>query len=158
MGSGKTSLGKKLARKLDLSFVDLDSEIMKQETRSISEIFRDEGETGFRSIEKEILVNWFGRDNYLMACGGGAPCYSDNIEQMNAVGITLFLDVPEPVLFERLVHKKETRPLLSGKNDEGLKVYIHSELIKRESCYQKAKIKANPLDASLDLLVRLFIP
>jgi len=157
MGSGKTSLGKKLARKLNIAFVDLDAEITKIENRSITEIFREVGEEGFREIEKKILADWLNNDNYLMACGGGTPCYSDNIEQMNAVGTTLYLDLPEAILLNRLIPLKATRPLIAGKNKDELKSFIHSELTKRKSCYQKAKIKANPVEASLDLLTSMFM-
>lgn len=155
MGSGKTNLGKKLAARLKLQFVDLDEEIIRQQRMSISEIFKSKGEAGFRMIERKILIKWFAEDNFIMACGGGTPCFSNNMDRMNAAGQTLFLDLPEEVLLERLIHNQETRPLISGKSEQELKKYIHLMLEERNPFYNKAKISANPVESSLDLLTRI---
>lgn len=153
MGAGKTTLGKEIAKKMNLQFLDLDKLIVTDEGRSINQIFEDEGENGFRQIERKILKNLLKSDNYLLACGGGTPCYKDNMEQMNTKGVSLFLDVTEDELVRRLSRNKTTRPLLRDLNDEKLKEYIHEKLEKRQKCYRKSKIWINPIATSVDTII-----
>ena len=114
MGSGKTNLGRKLAKELDLEFFDQDAEIERSQDRSLARIFREDGESRFRALERDVLLGFMEKDNFLLACGGGAPCYRDNMTLMNEAGKTVFLNVPQPVLFKRLSARRETRPLIAA--------------------------------------------
>lgn len=148
MGAGKTTLGKACARFMNLQFVDLDWYIEGRLHKTIQEIFAEKGEQGFREVEKMMLHEVGGFENVLIATGGGTPCYSDNMDYMNAVGNTVFLDVDVGILFKRLVIAKSKRPLLAGKTDDELKKLIVSALQQRMPSYRKAKyvFKANELD------------
>jgi shikimate kinase len=93
MGSGKTSIGKKLAKKMKYAFLDLDQEIEKQENLSISEIFEIHGEDYFRVLEKKVLVDLTQLSNTVVSCGGGTPCHYNNIELINNAGISIYLQL-----------------------------------------------------------------
>jgi shikimate kinase len=153
MGAGKTTLGKEIAKKMNLRFLDLDKMIMSDEGRTINQIFEEKGEKSFRKTERKVLEKILESDNYLLACGGGTPCYKDNMEQMNAKGVSLFLDVPEEELVRRLSRNQASRPLLSDLNDQELKEYIHKKLEGRQECYRKSKIWINPLATSVDTII-----
>jgi shikimate kinase len=119
MGSGKTTLGKTLAKKLKFNFTDLDHFIEKDLNKKISSLFETEGEEGFRSIEKNYLHKTASMENTIVSCGGGTPCFFDNIQWMNNNGITIYLKMTVDGLFNRLLHAKEERPLLKKlSNDE----------------------------------------
>ncbi len=119
----------------------------------ILEIFEEKGEPGFREIEKEVLKDWIKRDNYLMACGGGTPCYKNNMDLMNASGSTVYLDVPSEVLLSRLSNSKVNRPLIQGMTKSELKIYIDNKINERKPYYLKSKIWINPIETSLDTIV-----
>jgi shikimate kinase len=153
MGAGKTTLGKEIAKKMNLRFLDLDKMIVNDQGRTINQIFEEESEKGFRKIERKVLEKILESDHYLLACGGGTPCYKDNMEQMNAKGVSLFLDVPEEELVRRLSRNKTIRPLLRDLSDQELKEYIHTKLEERQDCYRKSKIWINPLATSVDTII-----
>ncbi len=153
MGAGKSKLGRSLAKRMDLDFIDLDDEIVRNQRQSISSIFDEKGETGFREIEKKELTNWIARDNYLMACGGGTPVFSDNMKKMNAAGVTVYLDVPQDILLSRLANSKVKRPLIEGMSEGELKDYIDGKIMERKPYYLKAKLWINPIETSLDTII-----
>ena len=140
MGAGKSKLGRSLANNIGVDFIDLDDEIARVHNQSISKIFEEKGEPGFREIEKEVLKDWIKRDNYLMACGGGTPCYKNNMDLMNASGSTVYLDVPSEVLLSRLSNSKVNRPLIQGMTKSELKIYIDNKINERKPYYLKSKI------------------
>jgi shikimate kinase len=112
--SGKTTLGKALADRLDHLFIDLDVEIEKKENCSIKDLFAQRGEPYFRQVEASLLreVSMSHR-SFVMATGGGTPCFYEGIEFMNSVGVTVFLDVSVDELSVRLNrHQAAYRPLL----------------------------------------------
>ena len=146
-------MGRSLAKRMDLDFIDLDDEIVKTQRQSISSIFEEKEESGFREIEKQELNNWIARDNYLMACGGGTPVYSDNMEKMNASGVTVYLDVPQDVILSRLANSQVKRPLIDGMSELELKDYIGSKIAERKPYYLKAKLWINPIETSLDTII-----
>lgn len=115
-GSGKSTLGEELARQLGLQFIDLDAEIVKACGRSITAIFEVEGEAYFREREATALRNTIDKiTDFVMATGGGSPCFHSGIDVMNTAGITVFLDVPVEVISGRLsADAKSLRPLLSS--------------------------------------------
>ena len=138
-GSGKTTIGQELAEKLLLPFIDLDREIEQKERMSIAEIFSTKGEDYFRRIESETL-NAFaaGSNDFILATGGGAPCFYDGIIRMNATGLTIFLDVPIEDLIQRT--KRSDRPLLKSDNERELRNRLTELARKRMSVYRKASI------------------
>lgn len=140
MAAGKTTLGAPLAASMDFSFCDLDAYIEQNCNKTISQIFADSGVDAFRCIERDMLHKAVAEiDNAVISAGGGTPLFFDNMEYMNSVGTTLFLDASEPVLLRRLLEASATRPLVAGKSREQLAEYIHTELASRRAFYQKCK-------------------
>ncbi|MBI3218228.1 MAG: shikimate kinase [Bacteroidetes bacterium] len=140
-GSGKTTLGKQAARQLSVPFVDLDAAIEKSEQRTIPEIFKQSGENYFRKIESDLLKKWAeSTTDFLMATGGGAPCFFDNVEVMNRVGITFFLDVPAMEIAKRIAaSNKPDRPLFNSMDFDVLKDQIETLRSRRISFYKQAQ-------------------
>ena len=139
MGAGKTTLGKAFARAMGLTFVDLDWYIEERYHKTVSQIFAERGEDGFRELEKRMLHEASDFENVVISVGGGTPCFFDNMDYMNQVGETVFLDVDNQVLFRRLKVAKQQRPLLANKTDEELMTFIQEALEKRLPHYTKAK-------------------
>ena len=139
MGAGKTTLGKAFARAMGLTFVDLDWYIEERYHKTVSQIFAERGEDGFRELEKRMLHEASDFENVVISVGGGTPCFFDNMDYMNQVGETVFLDVDNQVLFRRLKVAKQQRPLLANKTDEELMAFIQEALEKRLPHYTKAK-------------------
>ena len=140
MGSGKTHSGARLAQALQYQFLDLDDWIEEKAGKSISEIFRLESETGFRKREQEALFAMTQFENVVVATGGGAPCFFNNMEWMKRHGITIYLRAPISLLAERLRQGMSHRPLLSGLSPTQLEEYIKEKLSSREKVYQQAKV------------------
>lgn len=143
MGAGKTTLGKAFARAMGLTFVDLDWYIEERHHKTISQIFNERGEAGFRELEKRMLHEVGDFEDVVISVGGGTPCFFDNVDYMNTVGNTIFLDVDTKVLFRRLRIAKQQRPLLAEKNDEELMAFIVENLQKRLPFYSKARYVFN---------------
>ncbi len=115
MSSGKTTLGKKLARALNYQFVDLDKLIEKDQGMEISTIFAQQGEAYFREVESRILKETSTQKGIVLASGGGTPCFFDNMKVIREMGVSIFLDVPAEDLARRIEnHGKDDRPILSG--------------------------------------------
>ncbi len=150
MGSGKSTLGQALAEELGYDFADTDTLIAERCAKSVAAIFEEEGEERFRRYEQEILHALFGRERLVVACGGGLPCFYDNMERMNACGITVYLQALPEQLVQRIEgHKSTHRPLLQGKTGPALRQYIEESLFRREQYYNQASIiidtAVNPL-------------
>lgn len=143
MGAGKTTLGKAFARKLNISFIDLDWYIEERFHKTVGELFAERGETGFRELEKSMLHEVAEFEDVVISTGGGAPCFFDNMEFMNRAGKTVFLNVHPDVLFRRLRIAKQQRPILQGKQDEELKDFIIQALEKRAAFYTQAQYVFN---------------
>lgn len=144
MGSGKTSVGKKLADVLEIPFKDMDTEIEKQVGLSIPRIFSEKGEIYFRTIENEVLKkNLSGTENFVLATGGGTPCYGDSmsfIKKQTDV-MSIYLKTPLSILVSRLFLEKENRPLLTHlKTEEDLNDFIRKHLFERAYYYNKADL------------------
>lgn len=146
MGAGKTTVGKELAAALGVTFYDLDWYITMRYHRSVPEIFAERGEEGFRELERRMLHEVAEFENVVVSCGGGTPCFFDNIDYMNSLADTIYLQATPEVLAMHLKMGKGKRPLLEGKTPEELEAYIQEMLQTREPFYQKAKYT---LDVSL---------
>ena len=154
MGSGKTHWGRLLSEKLKLPFFDLDEQVESHEGRSIPEIFSQSGEEHFRLSEKDALhIITESHDSFVMACGGGSPCYFNNIDYMNQSGITVWLNTAIEILFQRLLKEKDTRPLLKGLTDEQLKRFIVKKYADRKIYYEQAEVVIEEDSLELDRLI-----
>lgn len=143
MGAGKTTLGKAFARRMDISFIDLDWYIEERFHKTVEELFTERGETGFRELERNMLHEVAEFENVVISTGGGTPCFFDNMDFMNRTGKTVFLDVHPDVLFRRLRVAKQQRPILQGKEDDELKAFIVQALEKRAPFYHQAQYVFN---------------
>lgn len=139
MGAGKTTIGKALAREIGLDFYDLDDYIEGRFRKRIADIFAERGEEGFREIERRMLREVAEFEDVVISCGGGTPCFFDNMEYMNAHGETVFLDATPEVLKNHLLMGKTVRPLIQGKTPEELTTYIEQSLKTRLPFYRQAK-------------------
>lgn len=139
MGCGKSTLGRALSRATGLEFIDLDHYIENRFHATISEIFAERGEDGFRRLEKSMLEEVCGFRDVIVACGGGTPCFFDNMDVMNSEGVTVWLNTPIDRLYERLQRNRSKRPILANKTDDELMDFIVAALKEREPHYSKAQ-------------------
>lgn len=139
-GSGKTTLGRQLAKELLIPFTDLDKEIEKREGKPVQQIFAENGEDYFREVESQLLREWSASDtSFVMATGGGAPCFYGGIDVINQSGVSVFLDTTLSVLLSRL-DKKTDRPLLAGTDTTEKEQRLKALRDRRLDVYQQAKI------------------
>ena len=148
MGAGKTTLGKALSKELGIPFYDLDWYIESRMRRTVEQIFAENGEEGFRKIEYNMLHEVAEFEDVIISCGGGTPCFFDNMDYLNCQGETIYLKATPEVLLGHLKMGKVVRPLLKGKSQEEMKTFIEEQLEKREPFYNKARhtIDINLLD------------
>jgi shikimate kinase len=151
MGCGKSTLGKKLASLIKSPFYDLDAVVEQQTGMSISEIFDTLGETGFREIESQCLRNIPTGISTVISCGGGTPCYGNNMDYMNQSGLTIYIKIPADIIANRLFHSENKRPLLPYQSREILKDHVVRMMEQREMYYSRARlavegINLNPND------------
>ena len=139
MGAGKTTVGKALSKQLNMPFYDLDWYIESRMRKTVKEIFDERGEEGFRLIEHNLLHEVAEFEDVIISCGGGAPCFYDNIDYMNQQGDTVYLKATPEVLYGHLKMGKSVRPLLQNKTSEEVKVFINEQLQVRDPFYSKAK-------------------
>jgi shikimate kinase len=140
MGSGKSYWTKQLAKKYKTGGYDLDYLIEVKEEKAIAELFAEQGEDYFRKVESTVL-KWFGQKNtYVLATGGGAPCFFDNMAWMNKQGITIWLDEPLPVIAARLAPEKAHRPLIAHLSDSELLSFLEKQRESRLTFYSAAQI------------------
>lgn len=140
--SGKSTLGKHVAKQLGLNFIDLDKIIVENEGIEITDIFKTKGENYFRELERKYLLKMINlNDGYILATGGGAPCFFDNMDQMNKNGITIFLNISVDELFSKLSKKgTQKRPLLKNFSHEDLYLELKNKLKDRMTFYEQSKI------------------
>ena len=144
MGSGKTLVSKELNILNNFKIFDLDTEISKQNNRSITEIFKEKGEIFFRKTEKEVLEKILSSEkNIILSLGGGTPCYYNNIDRINEKTISVFLKTNVKTLAQRLSSEKDKRPLIQNISNEDLSEFIAKHLFERNPFYNQAKITIN---------------
>ena len=144
MGSGKTLVSKELNILNNFKIFDLDTEISKQNNRSITEIFKEKGEIFFRKTEKEVLEKILSTEkNIILSLGGGTPCYYNNIDSINEKTISVFLKTNVKTLTQRLSSEKDKRPLIQNISNEDLPEFIAKHLFERNPFYNQAKITIN---------------
>lgn len=139
MGAGKTTVGKALSKELNIPFYDLDWYIESRMRKTVPQIFAERGEEGFRKIEHNLLHEVAEFENVIISCGGGTPCFYDNMDYLNAQGDTVYLKASPEVLYGHLKIGKTERPLLKNKTPEEMQEYIREQLDKREQYYLQAK-------------------
>ena len=141
MGSGKTHWGRIWAAKHKIAFVDLDEQIEIAERKPVTEIFESKGEDYFRDVEARMLKNRIFLNDTIVACGGGTPCYHNNMEWMNKHGVTVYITcTPDEILRRLNSSAKSTRPLLSKVNQAELLFFIEQKLKERQPFYGQAKV------------------
>ena len=148
MGSGKTTVGKALSKETGMMFYDLDWYIESRMRKSVSQIFAEKGEDGFRKIEHNMLHEVAEFENVIISCGGGTPCFFDNMDYLNQQGDVVYLKASPETLYKHLLMAKVERPLLKDKSPEELIAYITEHLKERASFYEKARhiLDVNVLD------------
>ncbi len=149
MGSGKSYWGKKWSAASEFNFYDLDDIIEAEQQLTIAEIFEKKGEEYFRDLETEALHTLTNSKNNIVACGGGTPCFNNNISWMNENGITVYLQSSPENILQRLSSEKEKRPLINHLKDEELLFYIKEKIKERAVFYHQAIITLN-VDDLLD--------
>lgn len=138
MGAGKTTLGRRLAMRLGISFYDLDWYVESRMRKTIPQIFAESGEQGFRLMERNMLHEVAEFEDVVLSCGGGTPCFFDNMDYMNSRGETVYLKASPEVLCQHLRMARTERPLIKGKTPDELLAFIRRQLADREPFYLKA--------------------
>ncbi|MCJ8291020.1 MAG: shikimate kinase [Crocinitomicaceae bacterium] len=152
MGSGKSTLGKKIAKKMDLPFIDSDREIEKRHQKTIGDIFTENGESFFRTLETEYITSLKDKEEFVLATGGGMPCFGKNMELLNELGTTFYLDRSPKELANRLYNAKTRRPLIDGMEQEELVSFIEERLSARDEYYKTADVILDRDDQSVSVI------
>ncbi len=162
MGSGKTTIGKKIAEKINMHFIDLDLFIENRYRKNIRQIFEEKGEAVFRKIEAQALKEVAEFEDIVVSTGGGVPCFFNNMALMNTWGTTIYLKVSVEELVKRLNGCKQNRPLIKDKDPDELKIYVSESLKERELFYNQASfvldteqlLTETDVDTMVDYLIR----
>jgi shikimate kinase len=152
MGSGKSKTAEALGKILNLKVIDLDESVSTTEGKSVSEIFNVYGQDYFRAAEQKALHNTLTEPDVVIATGGGTPCFFDNMEWMNANGITVYLEANAGLLFHRLSLSKAGRPLIENLEDVELMEQISGHLANRNPFYKMADITVNAASLNAKVL------
>jgi len=150
-GSGKSTMARYLCSKTKFNYLDLDEEIEKKSQKSVTEIFRDEGQEYFRSLETKLLKEIINKEKiFILSTGGGTPCFNKNMELMKKNGITIFLNTSIDTLIER-VGRKNKRPLFNSKN---IKETINNMFNERIKYYNQSRfsVKDNDRKEALSII------
>lgn len=158
MASGKTTIGKELAKTLNYEFIDLDAYIENKHNKTIKQIFEFKGEEHFRVLENDALREIASLEgNAIIAAGGGTSCFYNSIDFMNKTGLTIYIKAEVAELVARLIESKIDRPLLWGKTPQELNDYIIRVLEERKKYYEKAKIVIESSKTDIPQLVQTII-
>ena len=154
MGSGKTTIGRLLAKELGFDFVDTDRFIEMQQGMTIAEIFAQHGEAAFREMEHQLLLDLQNSNSAVISTGGGMPCYNDNMNIMLANGKVAYLKTSPQTLAQRLIFSQDKRPLIRGKTETELLQFITEQLLKREPVYNRANITVQTENFSIEEILK----
>jgi len=148
MGSGKTTVGRALSKETGMMFYDLDWYIESRMHTTVSKLFSERGEEAFRKIEYNMLHEVAEFEDVIISCGGGTPCFFDNIDYLNQQGDVVYLKATPETLYKHLLMAKIERPLLKDKTPDELIAYITEHLQERKPFYEKARytLDVNVLD------------
>ena len=152
-GSGKSTVGRRLASRLSLPFYDTDSYFETKYHITVSDFFSKYGEDFFRICEKSVLEELLSLPPCVIATGGGLPCHGDAMQLINESALSVYIKLSQKSLFDRLLHSKKVRPLLFGKTSEELLAYIEETLLQREVFYSRATICVKGENMDVDALV-----
>lgn len=145
LGSGKSFLGKELSRLLKHPFIDLDDVLEQQHGVNVSQLFSEKGEAHFRMLEAGALKKQSTQKEFVMATGGGTPCFHDNMSFINQNGISVFLNTPVSEIVKRLYgEQRKTRPLIANVSDDQLQPTLETMLQSRLKFYNQAHLTVNP--------------
>ncbi|MBR1712452.1 MAG: shikimate kinase [Alloprevotella sp.] len=149
MCAGKTTVGRELAKRLGRTFYDLDWYIEERFHTKVSQIFAERGEEKFRDLERRMLHEAAEFENTVLSCGGGTPCFFDNMDYMNSVAQTVYMKASPETLIQHIGMSRGRRPLLEGKSPEELEAFVREQLAAREPFYMRAQhiIDINILDS-----------
>ena len=168
MGAGKSHLGRLLSKETGSEYIDLDDVLVQQTGMTINQVFEKHGEEYFRELETNILhkisYELKLKENegpitpnekyYFLGCGGGTPCFNNNMEWMNRHGITVWLNPSSIVLFSRLRNEKDARPLLKGLNDNELLKFIENKLAERKKNYEFSAVVINDHEINISNILK----
>lgn len=143
MGAGKTTIGKKLASRMGYQFIDTDKLIEQHQKLSIDELFKQFGEDHFRELEKQIVEQLKSVENVVVSTGGGMPCFNNLMDQLNEMGLTIYLRRPPKELAKRILNSWKKRPLTEGKSEDELIDFVTKKVNEREVFYMRANIIAD---------------
>lgn len=154
MGAGKTTLGKALSEALNIPFLDTDILIEQRMNTSVSSIFLTHGESFFRTLEQETIETLPRNSSYILAAGGGLPCFNNLMETLNDLGTTVYLKHDVTTLTKRLTNDAEDRPLVAEKSGDALISYIQEKVEEREMVYSKAKLILEATEQTPEGIIR----
>lgn len=143
MGSGKSTLGRLVSKATGLPFIDLDAYIENRFHKTVKDIFAERGEDGFRLVERAMLHEVADMEDVIVACGGGTPCFFDNMDYINTHGVSVWLEAPLPILHSRLMRGRHKRPLIENLDTDQLTEFIQNALAKRREHYSKSQHRFN---------------
>lgn len=146
MFTGKTTMGKSLAKRLNYDFFDTDTEIERTYHYTVEDIFKKFGEQVFRNMEKKALGTLLKKDNVVIACGGGLPCFFDNMQEIKDNAISIYLKMDTGQIMSRYQKSKARRPLLMNKTEDEVREYIQESLEERQQYYTQADMVVNAFD------------
>lgn len=155
MGSGKSHWGRLWAAAHNFNFIDLDEELVKQEQKTVAAIFETRGEDYFRQKETILLRSLTAQSNSIVSCGGGTPCFFDNMAWMNKNGLTIFLEATTQFILKNIKNEKDKRPLIKDKDDAEIIFFIDQKLKERQPYYSKAKIIFPAEDLNIDSIKKV---
>jgi shikimate kinase len=144
MGSGKSTLGRHLSKRMNRKFIDLDNFIEERTQKNVTELFKEQGEKAFRLLETRYLFEVVKmKESCVIALGGGTVCSPINLDIIKQSGVLVYISLTADELFNRLKNSNTKRPLIKGLSKEALKLYVHRMLEERLADYQKAHLQLN---------------
>jgi shikimate kinase len=155
MGSGKSTIGQRLARRLGYSFIDMDARLEGEQGMTINEIFEKLGEKAFREMESDLLKEMVTLQDAVISTGGGLPCSGNNMDLINRKGVSIYLRMEPAALLRRLSRGKSRRPLIRHLSRQELETFINEKLREREPVYLRAHHTVSGVNVNTDKLVKL---